>query len=100
MGYYTRFELEVKEKIDYDVDYKKEISEITDYGSCFDDEIKWYNYEKDMKKYSKQYPDTLFVLIGEGEEYGDIWKTYFKNGKMQKCNAQITYDEYDESKLT
>jgi hypothetical protein len=34
-----------------------------------------------------------------GEEGGDMWKRYYKNGKVQVANAKITYDEYDETKL-
>jgi hypothetical protein len=41
----------------------------------------------------------VFELIGEGEEAGEMWKKYFKNGKLQTCKATITFDRYDESKL-
>jgi hypothetical protein len=52
-----------------------------------------------MKEVSKQHPDIVFELHGEGEEAGDIWYKYYKNGKMQVCKGHITFDEYDESKL-
>ena len=28
-----------------------------------------------------------------------LWEAYFKNGKVQKSNAKITYPKYDETKL-
>jgi hypothetical protein len=65
----------------------------------FEESCKWYDYEKDMKAVSKKYPTTIFILEGEGEESGDIWKAYFLDGKMQKCKAKIIFDEFDESKL-
>lgn len=59
----------------------------------------WYDHELDMKGVSKIYPDTVFVLHGEGEESDDIWNKYFKNGKMQSCYAVITFEDFDEGKL-
>jgi len=59
----------------------------------------WYNYQDDLKEFSKNFPTMIFKLNGEGEENGDIWEAYFKNGKMQLCEARITFDKYDESKL-
>jgi hypothetical protein len=99
MGYYTRHELTIVSG-DKSTDHEKQISEAADYHSCFDDEIKWYDHVKDMKSYSLKYPDTVFCLEGEGEETGDIWKAYFKNGKMFKTKAIMTFESYDESKLT
>lgn len=99
MGYYTRHELEIVSGVDYNIDYEQEISELADYGSCFEDSIKWYDCEKNMKEYSKKHPNTIFCINGEGEESGDIWKAYFKNGKMFKTKAVITFEEFTEDKL-
>jgi len=101
MGYYTHHKLEIIEGNDFVTDYAKEISEATGagYSNCFDDSIKWYEHEKDMRKYSKKHPNVLFKLSGEGEESGDIWIEYYKNGKIQKCEATISFEDYDESKL-
>ncbi len=64
-----------------------------------DQETKWYEHEEHMKAISKEYPDVIFQLNGEGEESGDVWIKYFVNGKMQKAAAKITFDEFDEKKL-
>jgi hypothetical protein len=53
-----------------------------------------------MLKLSLKFPDVLFKLSGEGENQGDVWVKYFKNGKMQLCMAELVLDDaYDESKL-
>lgn len=65
----------------------------------FAEETKWYEHEEHMRAISKEYPDVIFQLNGEGEESGDVWIKYFVNGKMQKAAAKITFDEFDEKKL-
>lgn len=61
--------------------------------------VKWYEHEEDMLNLSIQFPNVIFILKGEGEEAGDIWYKYFKDGKLQQAPGKITFDEYDESKL-
>lgn len=65
----------------------------------FQNRCKWYEVVEDMRIVSEKYPQTLFILEGEGDQSGDIWKKYFLNGKMQKADAKITFDEFDENKL-
>jgi hypothetical protein len=98
MGYYTYFKLNVIEGGDLNIDYQEELEEMIDY--YLDDSIKWYDHENDMRKFSMKYPNVVFELTGEGEEAGDLWKEYYKNGKMQQCDAVIIYPDFDESKLT
>lgn len=61
--------------------------------------VKWYEHEDHIRALSKEFPNVLFTLRGEGEESGDIWNKYFLNGKMQMAKAQIAFDPFDESKL-
>lgn len=103
MGYCTRFELSISNN---DASLLAEIIETDDeLSSLFDtdgesfDSYKWYSHEEDMVAVSKQYPSLVFTLKGEGEDAGDVWYKYFKNGLIQRCPAKITFDEYDESKL-
>ena len=63
------------------------------------DGCKWYAWKNDMIALSSQFPSTLFVLEGDGEESGDIWKAYFQGGKCQVAEARITFDEFDPEKL-
>ena len=80
MGYYTRYELEILEGNDNVTDYEQEISEASDYSSCFDDELKWYSYHKDMIEYSKKHPDT--------------WQEYYKNGKTHRIVGKVIFEEF------
>jgi len=122
MGYYTDFNLEINgpttscDKAIADMEsavLEAEVKGRPKYGSleytlCYlyrvvegnADSSKWYDHEKDMKEISKRHPEVLFTLSGVGEEPGDIWRAYHKNGKVQECRAMIVFDTYNEDKLT
>lgn len=102
MGYYTFYELEIRDEITFAK--AKEILESlnkkigwelftleaadenidpseTDYWDiCTEDEAKWYDSDKDMLELSKEFPDVLFGLEGRGEEKQDWWYALFKDG--------------------
>lgn len=109
MGYYTRFSLEVdniENNKDYDLGVlhaggsdEDFVCEQTGYTWAFEDTTKWYDYDKDMKLVSKNYPGVLFTLSGEGEESGDIWKSYYWNGKSQFTRATLVFEEFNPEKL-
>jgi hypothetical protein len=106
MGYYTLHELNVYNENRKPVDaetlnkLKKELGVISDYGDMlFQDEVKWYDAELDMLKISKKYPNYMFQLDGNGEETGDVWRTYYQNGKQQVAYVVVVYDEFDPEKL-
>lgn len=106
MGYYTRYsgsivsgpatEKEVAKAIAalpyFDNWSPEEDPETIDEVIAFD-ETKWYDYEADMRYISRLFPDTIILIHGEGEETGDLWNHYFKNGKSSYCQAIITYPE-------
>ena len=62
-------------------------------------ESKWYEHRADMQDISKVFPGVLFILNGVGEESGDIWREYHLDGKYQCVKADITYQEFDQTKL-
>jgi hypothetical protein len=107
MGYYTVYKLNIIDAQEWDRDEiikvlrdgndNAKIAFEEDGHGC--DDLKWYAHEDDMKAFSKKYPKELFELTGEGEESGDLWKKYFRNGKMQICKGEIVYPEFDKSKL-
>lgn len=104
MGYYTEYSLAVSGKDELDIidDLRKRYESAAfafDEDGAPQDSCKWYDHETDMKYFSSLHPDLLFTLTGDGEESGDIWVKYFKNGKMQLCKAKIVLDPFDESQL-
>ena len=52
-----------------------------------------------MREVSKKHSNVLFQITGEGEDNGDLWKAYFRGGKMQMCVAKIVYDIFDQTLL-
>ena len=105
MGYYTNYTLTVEE-YNPAVIQEMEHTIIDEWGmdreyecNWYVNETKWYDHDDDMLRLSLMFPEHVFDLYGEGEESGDMWHTYYKNGKKQHCPARIEYDEYDESKL-
>ena len=88
-------ENEAHMKLGYEVDYYEDLF-TEDYVSA-----KWGSHEDDMRVISSLFPGVLFLLTGEGEEWGDRWKKYFLNGKMHRVDARISieYDEFDPAKL-
>jgi len=111
MGYYTYYTLDVLDKNknsiltpELDCELACKMAEIDDGyfgiptnqydGLSFqiaDDSMKWYDYDSDMTKLSKQFPDYLFYIHGEGEDREDLWDHYFLNGQDQYCPAEVRY---------
>lgn len=105
MGYDTSYTLEIT-PANPEVDYVRALRSVNeDAEYCLDDRGdpadsgSWYKHEKDLRDFSKNYPEVLFTLSGEGSEAGDIWKKYFRNGKCQVAKAKIIIDEFDPEKL-
>ena len=97
MGYYTTFEPHNITEAQLDI-----FEEISGYPKNYImgwKEIKWYSFPEDFKKLSLLYPDEVLRYDGVGEDEGDMWRRYAKNGRVQYCKAIINYDKYDESKL-
>jgi hypothetical protein len=65
----------------------------------FGDTTKWYGHEHDMRALSEEYPGVLFTLTGYGEESGDVWRKYFRDGRMQLAPAKIIFEDFNPSKL-
>ena len=99
MGYYTQYD--TSDNSDEVIAALEEVSgyDLGCFGAGKSDSIKWYECHKHGKVVSLRFPDTLITIHGEGEESGDVWTAYFKNGKMQYEKAHIVVDGFDESKL-
>lgn len=108
MGYYTRYEVEaMNDSMELDMATMGEDMPIEEligtytggYSNPFEESCKWYDHMVDMDRFSKDFPNVTFKLTGTGEESGDMWVAYFRNGKSYKEKAKITYDPFSESKL-
>lgn len=111
MGYYTDYELNIS-PYGRDVIPENEIAELEreinlvdvfEGGNASDGyycSAKWYDHDDDMMRLSGRFPDILFSLHGDGENHEDMWETYYLNGRMQYCEAEITYPPFDESQLS
>jgi len=105
MGYYTQYSIEVIEGDPRGIieeliaDYEDAAHALDEDGGCRE-ECKWYDSDANMREFSKKHPEHLFRLEGIGEESGDIWHQYWKNGKSQYVKAEIVYAPYDPQLLT
>ena len=103
MGYYTAYNLVIQNGDDSLIETFRKENENANYALNEDGDTleycKWYNHEEDLKNFSAKYPEVVFILEGDGEESGDMWKKYFQNGKCQTANAHITFEEFNPDKL-
>lgn len=114
MGYYTYFTMEAIDtstNLPLSVEKEKEICkrlwEISEdaiyegenFYECLGDTLKWYDHQKDMITLSKEFPEVMFMLEGEGEERDDIWRLYVHNGEWELCTARIEFEVPDIEKF-
>lgn len=114
MGYYTNYNLSVVNHNNFTENQLREVSSELARRLGEDDELpfhqhiddafewigydsrKWYEHEEDMMQLSREYPDMIFLLEGWGEEYDDVWRKYFKGGRIKICNRHYFWDEAPE----
>lgn len=94
MGYYTHYDIS-----DNSEEIQEAINLKSGYERVDEDSIKWYDCEKDMREVSVDFPNIVLTVSGEGEESGDIWRGYFKNGKGFISKAKLVFAGFDEAKL-
>lgn len=96
MGYYTKYDIS-----DNPETVQEAIQEKSQYSFYYGrtDEVKWYNWQKDCLEVSKDFPNLVISIEGIGEEEGDHWKAYIKDGKIQMTKALVTFEAFDEAKL-
>jgi hypothetical protein len=51
--------------------------------------VKWYEYHEEMKAFSKEKSEFLFVLDGQGEEPFDRWRSFYRNGAAWTWTASL-----------
>ena len=76
----------------FDSDLYEHNPTINPFDWVSDDEMKWYECEDDMVKLSRDYPELVFEVEGQGEDRDDNWRAYFANGKFYLCRGYIYYE--------
>ena len=115
MGYYTNYTGDVLDSNgNWDYELEEQIAHAVAQLPYFDsddksivtlDDViatqaeKWYDYIEDMKNISLQFPDATIVIHGQGENYDDIWNTYFQNGKYARYEAEIIIPSFNPADL-
>ena len=59
---------------------------------------KWYNSKEDMIELSKKFPELLFSVDAAGEEPGDLWKAWARNGKYKRIEPEMIWPKVDLDK--
>ena len=44
----------------------------------------WYDHAVDMEQITKEHPDIVVLLCGNGEDPGDVWYEYWQDGKFYR----------------
>lgn len=105
MGYYTCYTMNARTIDGYNLTEEMEaaickrlreisgdaIFEGKTFEDCLSDELKWYKHEHDLLELSKEFPNVIFALEGEGEERDDTWRLYVHNGEYERGYAQIVW---------
>ena len=55
------------------------------------EEMKWYEADEDMCTIAKQFPNSTFVLYGDGEDRDDRWRNIYRGDKVERGDAIISY---------
>lgn len=111
MGYYTSYELSVHQgtaDLDAVIERLAMVMELDSEDRLFrivhdsiesDEAMTWYDHDSDVAEMSRFFPGVVFKLHGEGEESGDLWDAYYKDGKCQICRGILRYPPYDPQRL-
>lgn len=104
MGYETQYTLSIHSSENEDEKFMADLAlseddDLSSFYKGYGDRCKWYSHEDELRGFSKNYPQTTFLLEGVGEEFPDIWRKYFRDGKMQKVRAELVYKPFDQTRL-
>lgn len=100
MGYYTNYHITSIEDPNNEFNsFLQELADIVNedelaYGSYYG---KWYDWQEDTLKVSKNHPNLFFLIEGDGEESEDLWRFYCQGEKS--CFQEITWPEFKKEYL-
>ena len=107
MGYYTRYNLTVKNISPDEAELlDARFNEMDLFGYVFErgyywpekkeatfscwEEQKWYEHEEGLVDVSKLFPEAMFELNCVGED-GECWKEYYMNGESECCYGEMVF---------
>lgn len=115
MGYYTRFNLEVRTPVmrERAEQIVNRLNAIIGWEDCFElidsedttftswsletnGEMKWYDWKEDMSQLANEFPDVEFRLEGNGEYENDWWVALFKGKREQIKYCSPPSDEWED----
>lgn len=109
MGYYTKYDLDMEKRTAESLPSEEEVlktlaqiigMDFDEKNPCFDEffeePLKWYGHDRDMKMISSLYSGVLFSLTGWGEEQDDIWVNYYLDGESYFRKAEIKFPSFEE----
>lgn len=112
MGYYTTFKFTIKDlsnnQDEYYIKYLKlQLKEAFALEDDLSRNAKWYNFNDDLLRFSRQNENVLITCYGIGEEHyfndtklvADIWIAYYLNGKTYTDNLNYSFPEFSSDKL-
>ena len=67
--------------------FEMAVDKLDPWNSVFDDGMKWYEWHSDCLAVSRRHPEALFLITGDGEESGDVWACFFRNGRSEEHRA-------------
>lgn len=107
MGYYTYYELTVKNQDNTAISEELEAQltqEIFQDWYAADEQVptsflevigydsyKWYDHHDTMRRVAENHPDLWFILEGKGEEYDDVWVKVYHGDKYREKYVEIFY---------
>jgi hypothetical protein len=93
--FFSSLELSVNE--DDDINWYQRVD--NRYALEDGDGVKWYDHHEELIDVSKHYNDIIFILDGEGEETGDIWRKFYLNGRHHIWTVDIKRPEVNDEIL-
>ena len=60
---------------------------------------KWYDYDRDLRRISKEFTGVVFTLNGMGDDRKDIWQAFYCDGRGYREEALITFPAFSYGKL-
>jgi len=62
-------------------------------------DVKWYDYNDDMHRLSKEFPQFRFYVHGDGDDSDDLWEDHWQDTEPTILHTQIVKFVFHQSTL-